>query len=113
MRQWSEWLTEPWNVTSILRNTAHLRMILESSGTESAISNTTFRYFYKITIVAAWSAPPFHRGRSAIAADALQFLTYASNVLVGIRQAPAQNPISMLPKGFVLSAGCHCLIFLG
>jgi hypothetical protein len=88
-------------------------MILENSGTESAISNSTFRHFYKIIILAAWSAPPLHRRRSAIAAGALQFLTYASNVLVSIRQAPAQNPISMLPKGFVISAGCLCRIFLG
>jgi hypothetical protein len=88
-------------------------MILENSGAESAISNTTFRCFYNITTIAAWSAPPLHRRRSAIAADVLQFLTYASNVLVSIRQALAQNPISMLPKGFVISAGCLCRIFLG
>ena len=100
-------------MTSILRNTAQFRMILETSGSESAISNTAFRYFDKITILAAWSAPPLHRGRSAIAADALQFLTFASNALVSIRQAPAQSPISMLPKGFVISAGCLCRIFLG
>jgi hypothetical protein len=87
-------------------------MILENSATEFETSNIMLWCFYKITPLAAWCAPPLHKKRFTIRADALQFSTYASDVLVGIRQAAAQNPISMLPKGFVLSVGCLCTMFL-
>jgi hypothetical protein len=97
----------------VLSTTTHLWMILENSESELETSTIMFRCFSEIRLHAVCCALSLHRKRFSMQADALQCSTYVSNVLVGIQEAAAQKDISMLPKGFVLSAGCLSTIFLG